>query len=178
MSLVARSTPLPVTTRAFFPNCLANGPISFSLPAPNRMCCAVANSNRIGRNVGEFNTRAWFGHYWCNRITPGLVMSGFLVRSRCFPRAVNLHQNKSGWIILLLQYVKSCDTRFLEAFACVGQGYTFEGFDRVRLDVNVDVNNQHKITFDFTSDAKRFAKGLIRSRSNAQGYFLPAPESG
>ena len=71
-------------------------------------------------------------------------MSGFFMGGGRLRSAIRFHQDKSSGVILLLKHVEPSNARLLHARVRIGNRCLLEGFDRVRFDVNVHVNNQHK----------------------------------
>jgi hypothetical protein len=55
-----------------------------------------------------------------------------------------LDQDEPGRVILLLDHVEACNTRFANAVARILERRGLEGLDRIRLDVDVDMNHQHQ----------------------------------
>ena len=98
-----------------------------------------------GKSVGGvvFHTGARFGHHAGYCVPPRGVVRGRLVRSGCFNAPVNLNEQEPGGIVLLLQQIKGGDAGFLEAPARVDEAGLAKGFDAFRLNVDMDVNNQH-----------------------------------
>ena len=58
--------------------------------------------------------------------------------------AIGFDQDEAGWVVGLLEAIEAGDARFLETFARVGEGGLLEGFDALRLDMDVNVNNEHR----------------------------------
>jgi hypothetical protein len=87
-------------------------------------------------------------------------MPGFLVRGGRFQRAVSLHEDEPGGIILLLQHIELGNAGFLDAVPGILSAGFLEGFDAIRFDVNVHVNNEHGFPFDVAKVLKR--GGLTR----------------
>src|SRR5438270_543219 len=65
----------------------------------------------FGKDVGEFLARARFGHHRGHRIAPFLIMRGFLVFGGSLLAAVGLDEEKTRWIIGLLENVEPGDAR-------------------------------------------------------------------
>src|SRR4051812_34603698 len=124
MSDSARCWSLPVTISARCPYCFASGASSRTQPGPNKILTAVANSKRmaitegsplrvIRKQVVEFHARARLGHHRRDRIAPRLVMRRFLMRGGRLFIPINLHQDESMGLVLLLDQVEPGNARFL-----------------------------------------------------------------
>jgi len=68
---------------------------------------------------------------------------GFLVGGGRLRRAISFDEHKTSWIILLLENIEGRDARFFGALASVGESCLFEGFDVFRLQMNINVNDEH-----------------------------------
>jgi hypothetical protein len=77
---------------------------------------ALIPSLLIRKYVCVLGGSAGFGHHVSHRIAPFLIMGGFFVTGRIIGCTVCFYQNKAGWLILLLQDIKSGDTWFLFIF--------------------------------------------------------------
>src|SRR5579884_2437840 len=75
-------------------------------------------------------------------------MGGVLVGDRGLPVAIDLHENKSLGIVGLLDNVKASDARFEHAVARVFDGRFFEAIHKLRLHMNVDMDDVHGLFQD------------------------------
>src|SRR5206468_10726086 len=92
-----------------------------------RRCCGQeCPRSALGKNIGKLHTRTRLSHHRRDRVPPGLVMSGFLVRCRGVRVAINLHQHESAWVVLLLDGVESGDSRLFETLLRVSDCRLFE----------------------------------------------------
>ena len=66
-----------------------------------------------------------------------------LVCHRSVGIAIDFHQHEARGVIGLLHDVEARHARLLAAGAGVGESGEFEGFNALRLDVDVNVDNQH-----------------------------------
>ncbi len=92
----------------------------------------------------EFHTAARFGHHWGNGIAPKLVMLGFLVLRGRLRGAVDLDQNPACRIIRLLQDVETFNPGLPYALTGIGQSRRTESFDVLGLDLDVDLDREHR----------------------------------
>jgi hypothetical protein len=97
----------------------------------------------IGEKVVELHAEARFGHHGRNRIPPDRVMPCFFVRGGGVRIPINFHQHKARRLILLLDDVEARDARFFQARARIGERHLFESLHTLRLDMNMNVNNEH-----------------------------------
>ena len=97
----------------------------------------------VGKDVGEFDAGARLGHHVRHRVTPGLVMRCFLVPGGVVRRAINLDQDKVCRIIRLLDHIKARDAWLLDAVASVFDRRLAKGLHTFRLDVRVNMDDEH-----------------------------------
>lgn len=104
----------------------------------------VASPVRIvGKDVGEFCARARLGHHGRDGVPPELIMFGFLVRGGRLGRAISFDKHETGWVVLLLEDVEGRDAGFFDALASIGECRLFEGFEVFRLQMHLNVNDEH-----------------------------------
>ncbi len=65
----------------------------------------------------------------------------FLMGGGRVGRAITLHQDEPGRVILLLDDIEPGNTSFLDALPRVREGRLLKRLDRFRLHMNVNVNN-------------------------------------
>ena len=70
-------------------------------------------------------------------------MFRFLVGRRCGRVAIHFNQDESRWVILLLHDVKARDTRLSQALTSVCERGFFEGINRFRFNVDMNMNDEH-----------------------------------
>ena len=70
-------------------------------------------------------------------------MGRLLVRDGGLLRAVDLHQDEVGRVVVVLEDVEAGDARLLHAGGRVGEGGGFEGVDVGWIDVDVNVDDEH-----------------------------------
>ena len=70
-------------------------------------------------------------------------MACFLVRGSGIRIVIHFHQHKARRVILLLDGIEARDARFFQALARIGERRLFEGCNTLRLDMNMNVNNEH-----------------------------------
>jgi hypothetical protein len=70
------------------------------------------------------------------------MVRGFVGR-RGIGVAINLHQHEAGEIVRLLHEIKACDSRLEHTGAGVGERGGFEGIEVFRLNVNVNMDDEH-----------------------------------
>lgn len=97
----------------------------------------------LWKDVVEFGAGARLGHHGSDGVAPGLVVPGFFVSGRCVGRAIRFDEHEAGWIVLLLEDVEGRDARFFDTLASVCEGGIFKGFDVFRLQMNLNVNDEH-----------------------------------
>ena len=61
--------------------------------------------------------------------------------------AIDLHQHKARRIILLLDHVEADDTRLLHTMLRVIKRGSCEGLNSIGLDMDKDVDDEHKASF-------------------------------
>jgi hypothetical protein len=95
--------------------------------------------------------------------------------------AISFHQNESGRIIDLLNYIESCNARFLDAIPGIFNGGIDESRHGLRFHLYVDMNDEHTGSLNaialcrkrtgrgFTTEARR--KG---GSKNAEGRSTSA----
>ena len=74
-------------------------------------------------------------------------MGGLLVARRVVGSAIDLQQHKARRVILLLDHIEADDARLLHAMLRVIERSSFEGLDSVGLDMDEDVDDEHKASF-------------------------------
>jgi hypothetical protein len=80
-------------------------------------------------------------------ITPGRVMAGFFVGRGSVGSAVGLYKDEFRWVILLLHYVERGNSRLLDTGPGIGKSSLFESFNRLGLDSNLNMHNEHEFPF-------------------------------
>ena len=98
-----------------------------------------------GEDVGELHAGAVLGHHWGHGVAPELVVGGFLVGRRSGRGAVDLDEDEAGRIVGLLQDIEPGDAGFADRQPGVFQTRSFEGFDRLGLHMNMNMNNEHTV---------------------------------
>jgi hypothetical protein len=91
--------------------------------------------------------------------TPGLVPQS--------KRAIDLDQDESRRVVALLEHVEARDPGLFEALLRVGSSRRFERRDGVRLQVNVDENDQHGISLRSYTLAGRGGGGRALTHLNS-----------
>ena len=67
----------------------------------------------------------------------------FLVRGRSGGIPINLHQNETRRVVLLLHDIEARDARLLQARAPIGERRLLESFHTLRFDADMNMNNEH-----------------------------------
>jgi hypothetical protein len=79
-------------------------------------------------------------------------MSGFFVCRRSIGRAVSFDEHEPRWVILLLDDIEAGDAGFLEAEPGIFERRLFEFGDGFKFYADMNVNNEHEMTFRFDCD--------------------------
>ncbi|SPE50899.1 hypothetical protein SBV1_1240002 [Verrucomicrobia bacterium] len=98
----------------------------------------------VWKDVLEPHARARLRHHRGDSVAPDLVVLGFFVCPRRFRRLVRLDQHEAGGLILALDEIEPGNAGFLEAFSGIGQRGGFKSLKALRLDLNMNVDDQHK----------------------------------
>ena len=72
-------------------------------------------------------------------------MFGLLVRGIGIHIAIDLDEQETRGVILLLDDVETQHAGLVDAFARIGEGGSFEDFNAFRFDVDVDMNDEQGI---------------------------------
>ena len=70
-------------------------------------------------------------------------MRGFPVRGGRQLVAIHLDQDKTAWVISLLDHIRPGDAGFPNAVAGIFNGCFAESLNELRFDVNMDMDNEH-----------------------------------
>jgi len=97
-------------------------------------------------------------------------MCGALVAPRRLGRAIGLNQKETGGIVYLLHDVESRNPWLENARPRILDGRQPEGIDVLRLNLNIYMNNQHRVSIYFASSRyarARFGASIAGSRAAA-----------
>ena len=97
-------------------------------------------------------------------------MPGFLVRGSGLGVAINFHQYETSRVVLLLDDIEARDAGFFQTFARVGERGLCESFDALRLDANMDVNNEHGCD-EYAKAVKSSSTGGLRLVQSVERFF-------
>src|SRR5881394_3013792 len=150
----ARPGVFPVTRSARFPNVPAATAASGSVPTPNTILVAVANSKRMARSTSSprsvvretvpiLRARPGHGHHRRHGVPPLRIVRGLLVFRGRLVVPIDLDQLEPCRVVDLLHDIEPRDTRLLHTLPGVFEGSGLESFDGLSLHLNLDEDDEH-----------------------------------
>ena len=70
-------------------------------------------------------------------------MRGLFVRGGRFGSFINFNENKAGRVVILLKDIKTGNAFLKHTVGCILESGLFEGFDELRFDMHMHVNDIH-----------------------------------
>jgi len=94
----------------------------------------------VGEYVGVFYTGSRLGHHIGDGVPPFLVVGGIFVFGGVLAGSIDLDEDKTRWVVGLLDYVETGDARLVDTIGGVLHCCSFEGFDLIGFDLYVDMD--------------------------------------
>jgi hypothetical protein len=93
--------------------------------------------------ISELHAGSGLGHQRGDCVSPGQIMFGLFVCRGSVCRAIGFDQNEASWVVLLLNYIESSNTRLGHAGFRVGQRRAFEQLHTIRFYAHLHMNHEH-----------------------------------
>src|SRR2546423_3128469 len=91
----------------------------------------------LGIQLRKLHTRTRLSHHRSHEIAPSLVVWRLLVRGCCVRRAICLDQHEPSRVILVLDEIKTGNTRLFDALLRIGNRGSDEWINVLRFHANV-----------------------------------------